>query len=255
MHAGRAAHFDLDASETGDIAGYGRDRVFPVDAKSIIYSDLCFRSGSFGAPAADLALRNLPLLARLLTPILGTQATVSARILLERFGSIAGIINASDDALAAALEGDLAAADALLAARELMQLGIRDNLAGERVTIGNPHLTAFLVSELENPQEERLVAVFLDHDSRFIRAELIGRGSRNCLSMRTRSLMKRVLELNAGKFIIAHNHPSGALMPSELDRQATSIIEDIARGLGVELVDHCIVARGQVLSMRSGKVL
>jgi DNA repair protein RadC len=157
--------------------------------------------------------------------------------------------------LQAALGEDSRAAAALLAAREFIQLGAAESLMAARVTVGHPQLSAFLVSELQNPSEERLLAIYLDEGDQAIRAEHMGIGSRNGLSVRTRLLVHRALELNAGKIILAHNHPSGCLQPSESDQRATAVIERICRDLGIELVDHCIVARGRVFSMRQGREL
>ena len=50
--------------------------------------------------------------------------------------------------------------------------------------------------------------------------------------------------------ILAHNHPSGLAVPSEADNAATEQIRYALKALGVELVDHIIIADGDYVSLR-----
>lgn len=160
-------------------------------------------------------------------------------------------MSASREALNNALGSDRQVVEALLAVRDLSSLGWRESLVGERVCVTDPQLLRYLVSQLHNPSEERLHVIYLDQDNRYIRDENIAVGTRDGLSMRIRSLIRRTLELEASKIIIAHNHPSGASRASTEDVRATSELEKIARALEIELVDHLIIARGTVYSMRA----
>lgn len=57
-----------------------------------------------------------------------------------------------------------------------------------------------------------------------------------------RQLMATVLGANAVAFVIAHNHPSGKTQPSELDLQVTQKIQNAAKALDLQLVDHLIIS-------------
>lgn len=52
------------------------------------------------------------------------------------------------------------------------------------------------------------------------------------------------LKCHASNIIIAHNHPSGALMPSESDRTITNKIKKASEFLDIKLIDHLIVTKG-----------
>lgn len=52
---------------------------------------------------------------------------------------------------------------------------------------------------------------------------------------------KRALELNAAALILAHNHPSGQVTPSQSDRNITTKIKDAAALFDIRLLDHIIV--------------
>ncbi|WP_297337871.1 JAB domain-containing protein [Algoriphagus sp.] len=49
------------------------------------------------------------------------------------------------------------------------------------------------------------------------------------------------LKANASSMIVAHNHPSGNLGPSEPDKQLTKRLMEIGRALDLPLLDHMIV--------------
>ena len=83
----------------------------------------------------------------------------------------------------------------------------------------------------------------------------MGRGTVDHTPVYTREVMKRALALNATALIIAPNHPSGDPSPSKADIEMTIKLKHQARGFGIVLHDHLIVARGEVLSFKSQGLL
>jgi DNA repair protein RadC len=63
-----------------------------------------------------------------------------------------------------------------------------------------------------------------------------------------RLILKRALHLNATSIIVAHNHPSGALQPSENDKRMTKKLHTASETLDIKLLDHLIVARSGYFS-------
>ncbi len=57
-----------------------------------------------------------------------------------------------------------------------------------------------------------------------------------------RMLLKSLLDKGATAFIVAHNHPSGSLRPSESDRKLTRKIMEAVNYLDISLLDHLIIA-------------
>jgi DNA repair protein RadC len=67
-----------------------------------------------------------------------------------------------------------------------------------------------------------------------------------------RPLVERALELGAAGFLLAHNHPSGRCRPSADDVSGTLRLAEVAEALELSLIDHLIVTRTRVFSMRLG---
>jgi DNA repair protein RadC len=65
-----------------------------------------------------------------------------------------------------------------------------------------------------------------------------------------REVFAPALELRAASVVLAHTHPSGSLEPSREDREATRRLAQAGKLLGVEVLDHLIVAQGGYYSFK-----
>ena len=63
-------------------------------------------------------------------------------------------------------------------------------------------------------------------------------------------MLAPALALPAAALILVHNHPSGDTTPSSEDLEVTRQLAQAARLLGLELLDHLIVARGRYTSIK-----
>lgn len=55
-------------------------------------------------------------------------------------------------------------------------------------------------------------------------------------------IMQYAIKANASAIIVAHNHPSGALNPSEADRRITRKLVDAGNVLDIAVLDHLIIS-------------
>jgi DNA repair protein RadC len=54
-------------------------------------------------------------------------------------------------------------------------------------------------------------------------------------------VFKAALENNAVKIILAHNHPSGDIKPSNADINTTKMIVEAGRIMSIQVLDHIII--------------
>ncbi|MBV7258122.1 JAB domain-containing protein [Erythrobacter crassostreae] len=99
---------------------------------------------------------------------------------------------------------------------------------------------------------ERFHAIFLDSAHTFIADASMGDGKGAYLKLRLRELFSKALAVDARGLIIAHNHPSGDCRPSQIDIEETSRLKNFANALDIELIDHLIVTKNAIYSMRAG---
>lgn len=103
--------------------------------------------------------------------------------------------------------------------------------------------------------DERFHAIFLDRGNAYLGDNGFGTGCGPSLSLRMRDLFGHALELGTAGILVAHNHPSGHCRPSDTDIAATRRLQAVGAALEIELLDHLVITRDAVFSMRAAGLL
>ena len=99
------------------------------------------------------------------------------------------------------------------------------------------------------------MVVLLDARHKVIGLNTVSIGTVSASLVHPREVFKPAILANASAVILAHNHPSGELDPSEHDLELTRRLIEAGKLLGIELMDHLILCDEGHLSLRgSGKV-
>lgn len=188
--------------------------------------------------------------------IAGESVLVTARRVLATFGSVRGLADASVEQLSSVHGIGPAKAAQLKAAVELSRR-IAQVTAGERPRIVDTlEAAASLVRpHLLDKQKEHFVALLLNARHQLIRLSPIAVGSLSATLVHPRELFKEAIAASAAAMLVAHNHPSGDPTPSEHDVQLTARLVDAGTLLGIEVLDHLIVARDGVVSLRAAGLM
>lgn len=88
---------------------------------------------------------------------------------------------------------------------------------------------------------EEFWIVYLNNANNVIHAALLSKGGITGTLVDVRLVMKKALELGAVSLILAHNHPSGTLLPSEADKRITRKLKVASEALDIKIVDHLII--------------
>jgi DNA repair protein RadC len=88
---------------------------------------------------------------------------------------------------------------------------------------------------------EEFWIVYLNNSNKVIHAALLSKGGITGTLVDVRLVMKKALELGAISLILAHNHPSGTLEPSEADKRITRKLKLASEALDIKIVDHLII--------------
>ncbi len=189
------------------------------------------------------ALSDAELLAVLLrVGVRGQSAVDLARALLQRFGSLNGLLRASQADVAHISGMGTAKYAQLQAIQELARRGLAEQLAqGEGMS--SPGLVRnFLRLHLSALEHEVFAVLFLDSQNRLLAFEELFRGSLTQASVYPREVVKQALSHNAASVILAHNHPSGVAEVSRADELITQSLKQALSLVDVKVLDHFIVA-------------
>jgi DNA repair protein RadC len=102
------------------------------------------------------------------------------------------------------------------------------------------------VGELEH---EVFLVLFLDPQHRLIAREEMFRGTLTQTSIHPREVVKATLHYNAAAVLLAHNHPSGHIEPSEADKLLTRTLSQTLALIDVRVLDHIIATASASYSM------
>lgn len=107
----------------------------------------------------------------------------------------------------------------------------------------------YCIKLLTGYARETLFMICMDSSNKVLATEKLAGGtvSEACVSQRT--VAEQALKHGATRVILTHNHPAGTLVPSASDRAMTRSISAMLNMLGVELLDHIIVGRGQYMTI------
>ena len=121
-------------------------------------------------------------------------------------------------------------------------------------SLTNPEeAVAFLGPEMVDLAQEQLRAILLDTRKRVLGVCLIHQGGLSTIEVCLRDCFREAVRANAAGVILLHNHPSGDPSPSFEDHLITAEAARAGELLGIELVDHIVVAaEGHVSLRRAG---
>lgn len=187
--------------------------------------------------------------AEVLSLVLGTGGregvlSLAARVLAS-VGGPGGLARASERELALLPGIGPAKAAEVVAALELGRRAQR-GLAGDRPQILGPaDAAALLQPRLAHLEREESVVLVLDRRHRVLREASVGVGGVAHAPMEPREVLAVALrEPGAAAVLVAHNHPSGEPAPSHADRSITRRLARAADLVGLEFVDHLVIAAG-----------
>lgn len=122
---------------------------------------------------------------------------------------------------------------------------------GERTIIDNPAVAAAALSQdLMWQYQERFAVLLLDVKNRLLGTQIITIGTATETLAPPREIFREVIRQGATRLIIAHNHPSGNVEPSQEDIELTRQLLAGAQLLGIPLLDHLILGDGNHQSLR-----
>ncbi len=198
------------------LAKYGIDKLLDKELLAIILG-----SGIEGLNVLELAQKIL----------LKIRKIGIEKVTIEELLKIKGLGNAKASQILACLE-----------------LGRRLNQK-EKPEILSPKDIWNLCADIRESKKEHFVAFYLDTQERLIERQIISVGTLTASLVHPREVFEPAVRLSAASVIVAHNHPSGSLEPSVVDRKITEYLYKAGEILGVPLQQHLIVTKSSFVKI------
>ncbi len=122
---------------------------------------------------------------------------------------------------------------------------VKEGTVSSSTWVGN-----YLQKELSDLNQENVMALYLNTKNEIIKKDIVFIGSLNTSVAHPREIFNRAISYSAARIIVAHNHPSGNVEPSEADLSFTRRMIEAGEILGIEVLDHFIIGEDCYLSLR-----
>jgi len=178
----------------------------------------------------------------------GRSAVDLARTLIAEFGSLRKLLNAEARRCLGQAGIGPARYATLKAAVELARRHFREALRVGPALAAPDATRTFLVAQLRDRPYEVFCCLYLDNRHRLIAFEELFRGTIDRAGVHPREVLCQTLLHNAAAVILAHNHPSGVLEPSQADELITRRLREALALVDVRVLDHFIIGDGLCFS-------
>ena len=109
-----------------------------------------------------------------------------------------------------------------------------------------------VIGELEH---EEFWIIYVNNSNKVLQKNQLSKGGITGTLVDVRLVLKNALEVGATALILAHNHPSGTLKPSEADKQITQKLKVAAQSLDIKVLDHLIITEKAYFSFADESLL
>ena len=172
-----------------------------------------------------------------------------ARSLLERFGSLALVLEATQEELLAVPGVGENIATFLTLITAAGRYYRKKKTEQQECLETLQKYGDYLLNMFHGKRNETVYLLCLDSKFKVLCCREIGEGDANCVNVPIRKAVEIALSTNATMVILAHNHPSGIAIPSKEDIDTTERLAKALGAMDIILADHVVVADDDYVSL------
>ncbi len=173
-----------------------------------------------------------------------------AKELLRTFGSLKGVVDAEIADLAKITGIGAHSAILIKLVKEISALYLKQKAKEKKQVTCTTELIDFCRTVMGGKRDEEFCVIYLDAQNQIIEFETIQKGVVNQAVVYPRQVLESALKKKASAIILAHNHPSGHVRPSDADIRLTRTIQETAKVLDILVHDHIIIGENRFFSFR-----
>ncbi len=165
-----------------------------------------------------------------------------AHTLIDTFGSLSGVLDASVEQLCQVKGISESTALLIKLAGRLGKEGASPKKKTVELFRTYDDIGAYCWQKLCAVNTERVLALYMDSCGKLLKWEYVCDGGVNSALFDPRDIVGRAISLKATAVAVGHNHPGGSAIPSSFDLDTTVNIRALLDVAGIELIEHFIVA-------------
>ncbi|MGN0629195.1 MAG: RadC family protein [Oscillospiraceae bacterium] len=172
-----------------------------------------------------------------------------AHRLMNRFGSFSAVLDARVEDLMEVEGMGRSSAEYLTMFSQVARKYLEDKAEIVNSATGTTDIGGLFLTKYVGVTDEQVMMATFDNKNKLINCKTIFKGDIVKSTVPKRKVVEEAIATKAARVVLAHNHPSGLLIPSPEDMATTMDIGDLLEQIDVELVDHIIVGHDDYVSM------
>ncbi len=174
---------------------------------------------------------------------------ITAKLLLNTFKSLRGVLEASPEQLKKIKGIGDANIFGLKLVQSVARRYLKEQIIGENYIQSSENVLDYLRHNLRDRGREVFLVVLLNGRNQVLDIVELFEGTLTTSAVYPREVIKLILEKDAAAVIFVHNHPSGNPKPSKDDQNLTQKLKAACSTIDVQLHDHLIIAGNDYTSM------
>lgn len=176
-----------------------------------------------------------------------------AHRLLERFGSVAGVLEANEHSLMQVYGINERSAKMIVGFARIFDYYTSSKMK-KRAKISHwSEIYDACESLVRFQNKEVLYIIGLDASFRIITQRKLGTGSAFTVASSSNTILDFINETKSAFIIFTHNHPGGSCKPSMEDKRATDKLKEMLLVMHANFIDHVIVGSDGIFSFQFDK--
>lgn len=177
-----------------------------------------------------------------------------AKDLLNRFGSLWGVLNAHPTELESVKGFGESSKTFFILLRELVARYFMEPIK-EKKSVGLDDIAMLARCRLDGLCHEEIWVALLDNNNRLLSFDKVHTGNTDSAFCSPKMIAEIAITKKATALVLVHNHPGGVTKASWADRETTLHIQKVMNLMGIRLLDHLIIADGKVISLADNHLL
>ncbi|MBR0419679.1 MAG: DNA repair protein RadC [Erysipelotrichaceae bacterium] len=116
-------------------------------------------------------------------------------------------------------------------------------------------IVEWLRFQLSFSHQEEFFVVYLNARGNIIKSEVMFKGNSRSSLVGIDEILRKAILIKASMILVAHNHPSDNVEPSNADLELTARLSEASSMMGIPLIDHIIVGKSDYFSFKNHGML
>ena len=178
-----------------------------------------------------------------------------AKDLLEHFGSLSGVLDATQQEIEEVAGVGPSSSTLIGLVKETCGAYLAEKMKDREVLSSPQAVLDFARLTLAGSPHESFIVIFVNTKNRVLHHQVVHEGTVNRAVVYPRRIVEEALAHHASGLILVHNHPSGHADPSTEDRTLTRALVEATRALDIRILDHIIVGKNGHFSFSEAGLL